>query len=141
MRGYLLLDELDEGECGRFMHVFDESTVLAESTPLVDVVLALADSPFAFVRVLGEVGGFVTREDLQDPPVRMWLFGMVTIIELYYRRMIEQHLPDGEWKRYLSDARVAKAEELLEERRRRGSEPTAPGLPTVRRQSADCGSG
>ncbi len=122
--GYLLRGELGEGQCGDFAHGFDEARVLVESTPLVDVVLALADAPFAFVRVLGGVGGYVTREDLQDPPVRMWLFGIVTIIEMYYLRMIEQHMPDGEWRRYLSDARVAKAQELLEERRRRNQNPS-----------------
>lgn len=121
--GYLLLEELGNGECRDFLHAFDEASVLAESTPLVDVVLALARSPYAFVRLLGEVGGFVTREDLQDPPVRMWLFGMVTIIEMYYRRMIEQHLPEGEWRKYLSDVRIAKAQALLDERRRRNQNP------------------
>ena len=122
-RGYVLLEDLGDGLCGDFANPFDEEPVLADTTPLVDVVLALKDSPYAFVRVLGEVGGIVTREDLQDPPVRMWLFGMITIIEMYYLRMIEQQLGDGSWRKYLSPARVAKAEELLEERRRRNQNP------------------
>jgi hypothetical protein len=29
--------------------------------------------------VLGQVGGIVAKTDLQKPPVRMWLSGMITI--------------------------------------------------------------
>ena len=123
-RGYALLEELGDGLCGDFANPFEEDQVLRDTTPLVDVVLALKDLPYAFVRVLGDVGGIVTREDLQDPPVRMWLFGMVTIIEMYYLRMIDQQLGDDGWRQYLSPARVAKAEELLEERRRRNQNPS-----------------
>jgi hypothetical protein len=121
--GYVRTGELGKGMCGEFAQAFDEKLVLGDSSTLVDVVLALTDSPYAFVRVLGEVGGIVTRDDLQDPPVRMWLFGMVTIIEMYYLRIIEQRLGDESWRQYLSPARVAKAEELLEERRRRNQNP------------------
>jgi hypothetical protein len=121
--GYVLLDDLGEGQCGDGMLPFEEHLVLPDSTSLVDVVLTLVESPFAFVRVLGEVGGLVSREDLQDPPVRMWLFGIVTIMEMYYLRMIERHMGGGEWRQYLSDGRIAKAEHLLEERRRRGQDP------------------
>ena len=120
--GYLLAAELGDGLCGKFVHSFDDQQVLKDNTPLVDMVLALVNSPYAFVRVLGEVSAIVTREDLQDPPVRMWLFGMVTIIEMYYLRMIEQHLGQDKWRQYVSPGRLAKAEELLEERRRRNQD-------------------
>ncbi len=124
MQGYVLLGELGEGACEESMREFDDLHVLSDHTTLVDTVLALVDSPHVFVRVLGEVSGVVTREDLQDPPVRMWLFGIVTIIEMYYRRMIDKNLTEEEWRHYLSPARAAKAEELLEERRRRGQSPS-----------------
>jgi hypothetical protein len=121
--GYVLSRELASGVCGEVMHPFTDVPVISDHTPLTDTVLALVDSSFVFVRVLGEVGGIVTREDLQDPPVRMWLFGMVTLIEMYYVRMIEQNLREEEWREYLSSARLAKAKKLREERRRRGQDP------------------
>lgn len=121
--GYVVYEELEDGVCADHVHGFEGDVVLADSTPLGDLVLSLVDARYAFVRLLGEVSGIVTREDLQDPPVRMWLFGMITIIEMYYRRMIEQYLGGGEWRQYLSPARVAKAEALLAERRRRNQNP------------------
>ena len=49
----------------------------------------------------------------------MWLFGMVTLIEMRMTRMLEQLSPVEGWKQYLSDGRVRKAEDLLAERMRR----------------------
>ena len=57
--------------------------------------------------------------DLQKPPVRMWLFGMITLIEMRISRLIEQMCPGDSWKQYVSQSRLQKADALLEERRRR----------------------
>jgi hypothetical protein len=76
------------------------------------------------VAAFGRVAGIVTRADMQKPPVRMWLFGIATLIELRYARMIEQFCPDGSWRQYLSAGRLKKAEDLLTERRRRHQDLT-----------------
>jgi hypothetical protein len=90
---------------------------------LADVVLGLAKSPRIFVRVFGAAGGIITMSDLQKPPVRMWLFGMITLIEMRISRLIEQMCPGDSWKQHVSEGRLQKAEALLEERRRRNQSP------------------
>jgi hypothetical protein len=65
------------------------------------------------------VGGIITRADLQKPPVRMWLFGIVTLIEMRFAELIERHCPADTWKKYLSEGRLQKAQTLLQERSRR----------------------
>ena len=70
------------------------------------MVLGLADSPRLFVRVLGAVGGIITMSDLQKPPVRMWLFGMITLMEMRMTRLIELQCQGGTWKQYLSKTRL-----------------------------------
>jgi hypothetical protein len=69
--------------------------------------------------MLGTVGGTVARADLQKPPVRMWLFGVVTLIETRFTELIEKHCPGDGWKEFLSEARLQKAQVLLAERARR----------------------
>ena len=81
-------------------------------SPLADVVFGLAKSPRLFVRVLGTVGGIITMSDLQKPPVRMWLFGMITLIEIRISRLIEQMCPGDSWKQHVSEGRLQKAEAL-----------------------------
>jgi CBS domain-containing protein len=122
--GYLIRQQLQEGACGDYALSFDEAPVLADNAPLTEVIRALHHAPVAFVKILGEVGGLVTRTDLQDPPVRMWLFGLITAIELRFRMLIERRFVDESWMQYLSPARIEKARLLQEERRRRNQEPT-----------------
>lgn len=109
--------------CGTAAKAFEEKDLLDENAPLFDVVLGMAESPRRFVRTWGRVGAIVTRDDLQKPAVRMWLFGMVTLIELQHAAWIEAALPDDGWKAFLSPGRVLKAEEIQAERRRRGQSP------------------
>ena len=97
--------------------------VLLYSAPLVELIKTLRDARWALVRILGEVSGIVTRADLQDPPVRMWLFGLITATEMRFRRLIEQHFVDECWAQYLSETRVGKARAMLEERRHRSQDP------------------
>jgi len=87
------------------------------------VVLGLAEAPRLFVRVLGAVGGIIAPSDLQKPPVRMWLFGMITLLEMRATRLIELKCPGDRWKQFLSEGRLQKAEALLEERKRRNQSP------------------
>ena len=117
--GYLERENFGDGSCGQQLHAFDDSTLISDSAPLADVVLGLARSSRLFVRVLGAVSGIVTMSDLQKPPVRMWLFGMITLLEMRFGRLIEQLCPADSWRQYLSESRLQKAEALLEERRRR----------------------
>ena len=117
--GYVERAGLAEGSCGEHMQAFHPSQVVLDSMPLADVVLRLNEFPRLFVSIFGGVGGIVTRSDLQKAPVRMWLFGMITLIEMRLTRMIEEGVSESEWKEFLSEARLAKAQELMAERVRR----------------------
>ncbi len=66
-----------------------------------------------------QIAGVITRYDLQKAPVRMWLFGMLTLIEMRMTSQIEERYPGEAWSEYLSPARLAGARKLLQERRRR----------------------
>jgi hypothetical protein len=120
--GYVRQEELAQSTCGDAVHPFEDGDVVPDSAPFAELVLRLNDRPRLFVAVLGQVGGIVTRTDLQKPPVRMWLFGMITIIEMGLTRLIEAAYPNGSWRQCLSEGRLEKAEALLEERRRRSQD-------------------
>jgi hypothetical protein len=117
--GYLEREHCRDGACADQLREFDQAAVISDTAPLAEVVSRLARSPRLFVRALGAVGGIVTRSDLQKPPVRMWLFGMITLLEMRCGRLIEQLCPAESWRPFLSEGRLQKAQALLEERRRR----------------------
>lgn len=122
VNGYLERSELGDGPCGTFIRSFDDAHVVSDTAAFSDIVIRLQHTPRLFIKLLGQVGGIVTRTDLQKPPVRMWLFGMVTLIEMRFTRMIQQVRPNDTWREYLSEGRLAKAEALLAERTRRNLE-------------------
>ena len=117
--GYVERADLSGATCGERIRSIEATMMISETASFADVVLGLADSPRLFVRVLGAVGGIITMSDLQKPPVRMWLFGMITLLEMRMTRLIELNCPGDSWKQHLSESRLKKAQELLEERKRR----------------------
>ena len=111
-------------DCGHSLRPLAEATVRDSTASLFAVMQCLEQRPFLFINVLGTVGGIITLADMQKPPVRMWLFGMLTLIEVRFAELIEQHCPGDSWKQFLSEARSQKAESLLAERKRRNQELT-----------------
>lgn len=110
---------LGTGRCGDRLTEFATGMLLPDAAPLSAAVRVLAGAPRAFVTALGGVSGIVTRDHLEKPAARMWLFGMVTMIELRYTRLIAESCPNESWREHLSEGRVRKAEELRAERARR----------------------
>ena len=52
----------------------------------------------------------------------MWLFGMITVLEMRFLHLIDANFSDESWARYLSPARLEKARQLQAERQRRGQD-------------------
>jgi len=61
----------------------------------------------------------VSWSDVQKPPIRMWLFGVITLIEMAFTRLLETLFPEDAWAELLSPSRRAKAEDFHRERMRR----------------------
>jgi hypothetical protein len=120
--GYVERADLCVPTCGEDVLPITEATTISETASLADVVLGLVDSPRLFIKFLVTVGGIITMSDLQKPPVRMWAFGMITLIEMRVSRLIELKCQGDSWKQYLSESRLQKAEALMEERRRRNQD-------------------
>ncbi|HEY5974398.1 MAG TPA: hypothetical protein VIU41_06605 [Geobacteraceae bacterium] len=120
--GYVRRTELAGGCCGDHLHPFGPDDLVAETDPLQKVVESLAINNQCFVTVLDRVGAIVTLSDLEKPPMRMFLFGMITIQEMIMTRAINEHYGDGSWRQLVSEGRLAKAVELHRERQRRNQD-------------------
>lgn len=121
--GYVRREDLSKGICGDFLRPFTGDQVVYADAPLSRVIDTLLSHDHCFVAVLGAVGAVIGREDLQKPPVRMWLFGMITILEMFWARAIEELFPADSWGKELTSSRLEKAKALYEERRKRGQHP------------------
>ena len=124
MAGWLRASDLQDPSQPLRVRQFDSSSVIVETASLHDVVQKLSVESCLFVRAFGEVSGVIRTCDMQKPPMRMWLFGLVTITELRVTRMIDEVFPQGAWQQYLSEGRLQMAKELQSERRRRHQHPS-----------------
>ena len=120
--GFFEVPEEPTGPCSSLMRPFGESMVLPDSAPLDQVIQALDDEPRIFVRGFWQIAGVITRYELQKAPVRMWLFGMLTLIEMRMTSQIDELYPGDAWSTYLSEARLEGARGLLAERQRRNQQ-------------------
>jgi hypothetical protein len=121
--GYVFRDDLGEGRCLDHLRPIEDARLIDHEAPLHQALVRVAEHEFVFVRTLGEVGGIITRSDLGKPPVRMWIFGLLTVMESAFARHIRRRFPDEGWRNHLSSGRQRRAEHLQEERRRRKEAP------------------
>jgi hypothetical protein len=117
--GYVSQWDLESGKCVEGMQPFDEHQVISEASGLQAALKVLGRHDYCFLSTLGTVDAFVGRSDLEKPPARMWLFGMITIIEMFVARTIDAQFPDGSWREHVAPGRLAHARKLRDERRRR----------------------
>lgn len=117
--GYAAREQLGDGRLGDQLTPFADGDLVPHDLPLTALVRRLDERPLCFVAVFGVADALVRRDDFNKPPARMWLFGMITILESLITRRIEERFPDGSWRALVSAARLAKAESLVAERQRR----------------------
>lgn len=119
--GYALREDLRRSrDCGGARRDFEDPEVVASDAPIGDVILALAGRERVFVRAFGSVAGIVTWSDVQKPAARMWLFGVITVVESMFTGLVERLYPDDSWEERVSKGRLEKAQAILDERRRLG---------------------
>lgn len=118
--GFVMREELGSGSLAPWRRDFDEARdVVQEHDTITTLFERLADQPNVFVRMMGQVSGIVTKGDLQKAPARMWLFGLLSLLEMHFLRIIRARYADAAWIEKLSESRVEKASELLAQRAER----------------------
>jgi hypothetical protein len=120
--GWVGLDQLGGGTLGGQMRPFAPEELLDETTGLDVVLDRLSVREHAFIQWLGEPSGVITRRDLQKPPLRMWLFGAITILDANMTWTIEMLYPGDGWQDRVSAGRLEKAASLRAIRQRSGAE-------------------
>ena len=116
--GYVRIKDLSSGTCGQRARSFSYDQMVYDDTSLMDVILILTRHDYCFLAILDEVIGVITRLDMEKPIVRMWLFGMITIIEIEFAALIQKKWPNESWRDLCSAGRLRKAEALCGERLR-----------------------
>jgi hypothetical protein len=120
--GWVGAGDLADGTLGECAREFRPEELLDESASLDIVLGALSAAEQVFIEWRGEVAAVITRRDLQKPPLRMWLFGAITVLDANLTWAVGELYPDGSWQSQITPGRLEKAVALRAERQRRGSD-------------------
>ena len=119
VQGYIRRSDLKAATCADRMRHFTADQVVAGDATLSDVIHVLTRHDYCFVTLLERVVGVIDRNDINKPIVRMWLFGLITMIEMRIVEIIQETLSEDDWLSSLSTARLEKARAMQAERERR----------------------
>ena len=110
--GYVEQSTMKDGRCEKYRRTFHPSDLIAESTPLVDLLTIFNTKPHVFVLKGNRVSGLVTRGDLRKAPGRLLFFGLFSTCEMYLTHLIRIIDPDDNWKKTLDSESLKKAESI-----------------------------
>jgi hypothetical protein len=112
----------EHGTCGDHGLRIEPTEIVASTTPLVGFLPLMKTRGHLFVLEGTRLEGIVTCADLQKPPVRMLLFGLVSLLEMFLLALVRRHCPEEALRSTLKPSRLEEANKLYEERRRRNEE-------------------
>ncbi len=119
---YICREELGEGKCQDFACQIEATQIVSSATPLVDLLPLMADRDHLFVLEGARLASIVTKADLQKSPVRMLLFGLVSLLDMYLLLLVRRHYPDDSFRETLKPQRLEEAQRLYEKRMSRNQE-------------------
>lgn len=104
-----------QGKCIDYQKNFSPDELVAISTPLLKLMPILRQHLRVFVLDCNQVNGIVTCGDLQKAPVRMLLFGLITLLEMNLLRLVRGYYPNNSWQEVLRSDRLEAAQKLWRE--------------------------
>jgi hypothetical protein len=109
------------GTVGDYGEDISLENLISDATPLAQIFSVLGNRSYSFVLGGGSVSGIVTRADLNKPPARIYLFALVSLLEMHLLFWIREEFGDT-WSERLKQNRIDDAKKLFEKRRQKGQE-------------------
>ena len=120
--GSIQVDALSDNDWQSQFRPLSDDQVIDGDASLLALITRLARRHWLFVRKAGRIDGFVSRSDLQRPPFRMLLFGLISLFEMRLLHLVHRHYSDAKVAEVLNANRLQKARRLHGDRKMRGEE-------------------
>lgn len=113
--GYINRDELNDGLISEQIQEIKVGLLISDSTPIADIVHELKERKTLFVNYGSNISYIITRADLNKPPVRIFIFGMISLLEMHLNFWVSHFCPEEHWDRSVPPERIAFAHQKLQE--------------------------
>jgi predicted transcriptional regulator len=115
--GFVQASSLESGLIQNFTKRIDTDYIISDSTPIANLLSILKDKDHVFVLSGATIAGIITRSDLNKPALRVYLFGLTSLLEMHITFWVRIQYPVDKWKSELSEERLKMAFALWEKRR------------------------
>jgi hypothetical protein len=120
--GFVRRDRLGSGLVRDHVEQISADTLVDQSIGIESLLSCLQLRKFVFVSVGGMLVGILTLADLNKPLVRVYLFGLLSLLEIHLSFWVAQVYQDDNWKSILTPERIEMAARVQVERQRRGQQ-------------------
>jgi hypothetical protein len=110
--GYVTTESLTDGIVKDHLRVITVEQLTSEATPLARLLSILRNRQYVLVLSEREVAGIVTRADLNKPPVRVYLFGLISLLEMHLAYWVRVTYPEDSWRTSLKPGRLEAAQKV-----------------------------
>lgn len=114
--GFVESADLTHGEVRNHLHGLSEVTIIPRGSDITTLLAILKYAPFVFVEGEFGVDAILTLADINKPMVRVYVFGLISLLEMHLSFWVAHNYADGEWQQALSEARLEFAEEVRRKR-------------------------
>jgi hypothetical protein len=114
--GFVERNRLVSGIVRDHLEPLSAEHLISDGTALPTALAVLRAKPRVFVLIGSKVKGIATRTDLNKPPVRIYLFSLVSLLEMHLAFWVRAAYPDDIWRTQISPARVEAAVKVQKER-------------------------
>lgn len=114
--GMVATQDLTEGVVRDHLNPIQTIDRISDNTPVANLLHLLKCKERVFVASEAKVWGIVTRADLNKPPIRVYLFGLISLLEMHLQFWISAEFAEESWIDHLPVQRLEDAKALQRER-------------------------
>lgn len=96
---------------------FEPLDIVSDTAPLRAVMSLFREKERVFVLEDTVIRSIITKADLQKQPIRVFIFGLISLLEMHFARLVEKYYSDGSWKERLTTDRLDLAQQVFNSRR------------------------
>lgn len=122
--GFVESSALSCGDVRDHLHDLSVVSIIPQATDVVAVLEMLLDRPFVYVEGDTGVEAILTWADINKPMVRIYIFGLISLLEMHLSFWISKEFNNVEWENMLASGRVDAAISVQETRLVVGQELT-----------------
>lgn len=120
--GYIQAGDLGDENIEKYVRKINSDLLVSDSTPIADIFSILTEIDYSFVISGKNISGIITKADINKPPVRIYLFGIISLFEMHLSAWVNHYFPDDSWLVSVPEKRIQGAKKIFEQRKSNNQE-------------------